>query len=145
MIKPWCYVCLTEEQTHKILKEFIPSIVGWSNPNDQIKEVTSFKGITISLNEVGSVSFSGKVVALIHEETSVSSKVYDYSSKAFVLPNYMFNERINRAAWEKKIPTFGYNHTLKDDKVIIAGDLDESGQRIVYAFNFRLSNPANDD
>lgn len=144
MIQPWCYVYLTEEQTHKVLKEFIPSIVGWSNSDDEIISVSSYKGLTISLTSKGSVIFSGKIEVYVSDGTAKVNKTYDYSSKPFVLPNYMLNERINRAAWEKKIPTFMYNDTLKDEKVIVPGELNESGERIVYALNFRLTDPIDD-
>ena len=144
MIQPWCYACLTEEQTHKVLKEFIPSIVGWSNSNDEIISVSSYKGLTISLTSKGSVIFSGIIEAYVSDGTAKINKTYDYSSKPFVLPNYMLNERINRAAWEKKIQTSTYNDTLKDNKLIVPGELHESGGKVVYALNFRLTDPIDD-
>jgi len=144
MIQPWCCARLTEEQTHKVLTEFIPSIIGWSNSYDEIISITSYKGLTISLTEKGSIIYSGKIEAYVSDGIAKINKTYDYSSKPFVLPNYMFNERINQAAWEKKILTSSYDDTLKDKKLIVPGELKESGERIVYVLNFRLTDPIDD-
>jgi hypothetical protein len=138
----WCFVSLTEDQIYQIFKKFIPTYVGWCHSKDEIEKITLCSDLSLLLTTNGSLQFTGTITALLADTTN---KIYEYVSKPGIIPNCVIHERINRAAWEKTIPTHEFNEKLQDNKFVMPGAINICGNKVVYTCNFKLVAPGSDE